>query len=110
MDSLPAETLAYIAGFFDGEGSITFKDQWRAEVTQTKARGKAICEWLRDTTGVGRVCLNRPAKGNHSDLWCWYVLGPTAESFLEAIRPYTHIKTEKIDEVLSHNALQQSLL
>lgn len=91
--------LAYIAGFFDGEGSVnlmpliqtTAKQQQmfslRAQVMSTNKRS---IERLKNDFGGDIKC--NPIKGNRQESWTWRVTAKQAVSFLRLVLPYLQIK------------------
>lgn len=97
--TLSPTDAAYIAGFFDGEGSvILFKKrqtiQLVCSVTNTH---RGVLEWLAETTGVGGVMVGHAATDKWRATWVWHCYFDAAKSFLEQIRPYLVIKGEQAD-------------
>lgn len=104
------EDAAYIAGFFDGEGSVNV--YWRkgskngvryarlmARISQTE---RGILEWVRDAAGVGTVHANarRPDKPHWKTQHNYIVASEAARLFLAEIRPYLRVKAEVVDRAL----------
>lgn len=115
MKNLPDQTLAYIAGLVDGEGTVTVsrrhKDpartrEWRAktEVTNTNIE---ILQWLMDETGIGSVHVSRPTHPNHKPKGRWMLHGTGAAEFLGAILPWLRIKKPHAELVLAFHATKQ---
>jgi hypothetical protein len=99
-------SLPYIAGFFDGEGSIGIymNGQGRArtlrvQITQTvMPQSTALLSAMRDRWG-GSLCpfnkaLRRPA-------WNWQVSAINGYVFLRDIRPWLLLKADQADVVLA---------
>ena len=93
--------LIWLAGFFDGEGCISFVNsngyiQTHVFVTQKDRR---ILDEICDTFGFGKVYERR---GTH--LCHQYVLARQTyvRDFLSAIVPYLRVKQEKALEAIEH--------
>tara|TARA_B100000902_G_scaffold103245_1_gene105531 strand:- start:584 stop:1018 length:435 start_codon:yes stop_codon:yes gene_type:complete len=120
--------IAYIAGLFDGEGSIHFK---RGIEKKKKHRGKpgyrlsnslrlsmeitmtdeSVLIWLHEVLGVGT--LNRkPRKGRRKDgtkylmQYRWRCVFRDAYHVCCLIWPFAHTKLPKIQEVIEHYSTQ----
>ena len=120
--------IAYIAGLFDGEGSIHFK---RGIEKKKKHRGKpgyrlsnslrlsmeitmtdeSVLIWLHKVLGVGT--LNRkPRKGRRKDgtkylmQYRWRCVFRDAYHVCCLIWPFAHTKLPKIQEVIEHYSTQ----
>ena len=93
--------LAYLAGFFDGEGYIGIRKHEktnylvRATVCNTN---KWIVEWYRFAFG-GSINLKSKYSPKHHDAWVWDICGKNAIAFLEAISPY--LKTKRTQAELA---------
>lgn len=96
IDKIPKTTLAYIAGFFDGEGSITIHRNRKNAPNYTMQCGV----WQMDKNPLDYIAfyfggnvykkykdLNR--KGN---MWVWAATTRNALVFLKAIEPYLIVK------------------
>ena len=120
--------IAYIAGLFDGEGSIHFK---RGIEKKKRHRGKpgyrlsnslrlsmeitmtdeSVLIWLHEVLGVGT--LNRkPRKGRRKDgtkylmQYRWRCVFRDAYHVCCMIWPFAHTKLPKIQEVIEHYSTQ----
>lgn len=103
---LSEKQLAYVAGLFDGEGSVgiyEFKKkaqnsnwQFKVEIANTDWR---IMQWLETTIG-GKVGKKSSGKSHWRQGYCWRIQGKNAEIFCRLIRPYTIIKSDQIDACL----------
>ena len=96
--------LAYIAGFIDGEGSISiYKEKsplrYRIEVTVGNTF-KPVLEGLFQRFG-GRVRPYNTYKPNYRQAWYWGVSGETAYKFLTTILPYLREKAVQAQEVIA---------
>ena len=119
-----AETdRAYIAGLFDGEGSIHFK---RGIEKKKKHNGKgyrtsqsmrinmeitmtdeSVIRWVHEVLGCGTV-TRKPRKGLRKDgtkylmQWRWRCTFRDAYYVCCLIWPWAHVKLEKIQQVIEH--------
>ena len=116
--------ISYIAGLFDGEGSIHYKqapekkkrhkgkpgyrmsNSWRIsmEVTMTDPM---VINWLRETLKVGTV-TKKPRKGLRKDgtkylmQYRWRCTFRDAHYVCCLLYPYAITKLEKIKQILDH--------
>ena len=97
-------TLAYFAGFFDGEGSVGLYDTRHRKQPQFRV---SLCnnivtplELVKELFGGSIRKRVRPYKTKVSINFEWYVHGHNAEEFLEAIRPYLMVKAKQVDVFL----------
>ena len=122
---LSESDIAYIAGLFDGEGSIHIK---RGVENKKKHTGKgrrisnsmrssmeitmtdeSVLRWLHEVLGVGT--LNRkPRKGRRKDgtkylmQYRWRCTFRDAYYVCRLLWPYAHTKLPKIQQVIEHYA------
>ena len=114
---IPDTDKAYIAGLFDGEGSIDFtkrKEKKRSgtyncrrvsmEVTMTD---QSVIRWMHEVLGVGTV-VKKPRKGLRKDgtkyltQWRWRCTFRDAYYVCRVLWPYAHTKLSKIQQVIDH--------
>tara|TARA_R100001198_G_C5107069_1_gene136443 strand:- start:181 stop:624 length:444 start_codon:yes stop_codon:yes gene_type:complete len=123
------EDAAYIAGLFDGEGSIYYakrKEKKKAhkgdgyrysmsqrismEVTMTD---ESVIRWMHEVLGVGTV-NKKPRKGRRKDgtkylmQYRWRCTFRDAYYVCCLIWPFAHTKLPKIQQVLNHYSKQSS--
>ena len=128
MTTLSSETIAYIAGLFDGEGSIHFKrgtekkkkhkgEGYRTsnslrlsmEITMTD---RSVLMWVHEVLGVGTL-NNKPRKGLRKDgtkylmQYRWRCTFRDAYYVCRLLWPYAHTKLPKIQQVIEHYAKQK---
>lgn len=90
---LTGEELAYIAGFFDGEGSVHIafngarSGLLRVHLSSTD---RSAVEYLKDTFG-GSI-TDYSAKGNHKPISRWSLVSGSAADFLYDLLPYLKLK------------------
>ena len=119
--------LAYIAGLFDGEGSVLFtrKNEKKKkhngngyrnsnsirinmEITMTD---KSVIYWVHEVLGCGTV-TRKPIKGLRKDgtkylMQCrWRCVFRDAYYVCCLIWPWSHTKLDKIQQVIEHYATQ----
>ena len=103
--------IAYIAGLFDGEGSVDYARRWekrtkgkykvwriRCEVAMTD---KYVLEWIRDILGVGTVRPKKVQKGMKPQ-WRWRCSFREAYEFAKLIWPHVQVKIHKIEQLIDH--------
>ena len=103
---------AYLAGLFDGEGSIcisrirpNFKNRDRnpryfllIEIANTN---RPILEWIAASFG-GRISLKSGRTSGARPCYAWHASKAIAEKFLHAVRPYAKIKSAQIEVALEY--------
>ena len=126
---MPGETeVAYIAGLFDGEGSIHYK---RGPEKKKKHKGKgyrisnsmrlsmeitmtdqSVLLWVHEVLGVGTL-TKKPRKGLRKDgtkylmQYRWRCTFRDAYYVCLLLWPFAHTKLEKIQQVIDHYADQK---
>lgn len=82
--ALSETELAWVAGFFDGEGwSGNQQGSLRAAISQIE---KEPLDRVQMATGLGQVRENKSATS--TCLWCWTVNGNDTQKFFDLIWPY----------------------
>ena len=125
---IPDTDKAYIAGLFDGEGSIHMK---RAPEKKKRHKGKpgyrmsnslrlsmeitmtdqSVLKWVHEVLGVGTL-TKKPRKGKRVDgtkylmQYRWRCTFRDAYYVCCLIWPWAHTKLPKINQVISHYASQ----
>ena len=120
---IPETDRAYIAGLFDGEGSIYFARRLEKkrkhkgegyrlanaqrismEITMTD---KSVLMWVHEVLGVGTL-VKKPRKGYRKDgtkflvQWKWRCTFRDAYYVCTLIWPWSHTKLPKITQILEH--------
>ena len=118
-----SEDIAYIAGLFDGEGSIYFA---RRKEKKKKHNGKgyrtsmsqrismeitmtdeSVVRWVHEVLGCGTV-VRKPRKGLRKDgtkylmQYKWRCTFRAAYYVCCLLFPYAHTKLEKIQKIIDH--------
>jgi hypothetical protein len=101
-------TLAYMAGFFDGEGCISLiprtsrGNRYRVQISISNTN-EWIIQWFRFNFG-GSVAFEdrREENPNWKDTWRWTITsGRQALRFLQAISPYLILKKPQAELAIS---------
>ena len=120
---IPDTDKAYIAGLFDGEGSIHFK---RGSEKKKKHNGKgyrtsisqrismeitmtdqSVIRWVHEVLQVGSV-IKRNVKGlnkagkKYKTQWRWRCSYREAYYVCCLIYPYAHVKLDKVQQIIDH--------
>ena len=112
--SSPKKTqIAYMAGLFDGEGSVDYAKRWG-----TSARNKKrylfrriscemsltdyeIIKWFHQTIGFGQMGQRKVPEGRKPQ-WRWTCCFRYSYKFAQQMLPYTKIKYEKLKQIIDH--------
>ena len=122
---IPETDRAYIAGLFDGEGSIYFAKRLEKkkkhkgkgyrlanaqrismEITMTD---RSVLQWVHEVLKVGTL-VRKPRKGLRKDgtkyltQWKWRCTFRDAYYVCTLIWPWSHTKLPKINQILEHYA------
>ena len=112
------EAAAYIAGLFDGEGCVSYKQymrkrkgakkaypQWqiRLEIAMTDY---SILVWVLETLGVGKVNSRKVQPGRKKQ-WRWRCTHRDAYYVCKVLWPYAHVKLDKIQQIIAHYSKQK---
>ena len=111
---------AYIAGLFDGEGCITYK-QYLDSKRKTRPRSytgwriamemsmtdEMVIRWVHKVLGVGSVSLNVKNKSPSSkphwkDQWRWRCTHRDAYNLAKIIWPFAQVKLHKVEQIIDH--------
>ena len=113
---MSTDTIAYIAGLFDGEGCVTCKqkktkrkdrggkiyNQWyiRCEIAMTD---KHVIEWIHEVLGFGWCAEKRyNNKPKYKKQWRWCCGYRDALLFAKIIWPHTQVKLHQIENIIDH--------
>ena len=114
---IPETERAYIAGLFDGEGCVSYKQYNRKRAHNKKAyptwqirleiamTDKSVLVWLNEILGVGTVGEKRYktkyTKGWKKQ-WRWRCSHRDAFYVCCLIWPWTHVKLPEIQKIIQH--------
>ncbi len=114
---IPETDRAYIAGLFDGEGSINFKrgpekkrsgtyDCMRISM-EIAMTDYSVLVWVHETLGVGTL-RPKTVRGRKKDgtkylpQWRWRCTFRDAYHVCLLIWPWSHVKLEKISDIIHY--------
>jgi len=91
------EKLAFIAGFFEGEGCIQITKQktyptLRVTIGNTDL---GLLEFIKNNLRMGRICSRRPGKKSNFKVYGYLVTGPKAFVVLKKLLPFLKSKKEE---------------
>ena len=120
---ISSEDIAYIAGLFDGEGSIYYarriekkkkhkRKGYRTSMSQrismeVTMTDESVIRWLHEVLGVGTV-VKKPRKGLRKDgtkylmQYKWRCTFRDAFYVCRLLWPYAHTKLPKINQIIEH--------
>ena len=119
---------AYIAGLFDGEGSIYYAKRtekkkkhngkgYRSSMSQRISMeitmtDESVIRWVHEVLGRGTV-VRKPRKGLRKDgtkylmQWKWRCTFRDAFYVCKLLWPWAHVKMPKIQQVIDHYSINQ---
>jgi len=114
---------AYIAGLFDGEGSLQCKQAWEKKKKHTgegyrkthawrinmeiAMTDEPVIRWVYEILKVGSV-IKRNVKGinkagkKYKTQWCWRCTFRDALYVCKLLWPYAQVKLHKIEQIINH--------
>jgi hypothetical protein len=115
--------IAYIAGLFDGEGSLQYKKAWEKK-KKHKGEGyrkthtwrinmeiamtdESVIRWVHEVSGVGSV-VKRNIKGTtksggkYKTQWRWRCSFRDAYHMCKLLWPFAQVKLHKIEQIIDH--------
>lgn len=105
---LSAEESSYMAGFWDGEGSIMLIGRPPAHSFGLRVTATNTCHdvlaWIRDKCNIGTVQAKPRMAAHHKQGWTWQIHGEGAETFLQQLLPYLRVKREQARLALAFQA------
>ena len=114
---MTSEEAAYIAGLFDGEGCVSYKQymrkrphnikpyptwQIRLEIAMTD---KSILVWVMEVLGVGTVTEKKYKTAytvGWKKQWRWRCQLRDAYYVCLLLQPYAHVKLEQMNKIIKH--------
>ena len=107
--------IAYIAGLFDGEGCVSYKQYMRKRPHNKKPyptwqikleiamTDRSILIWILEVLGVGTVTHKRyHTRPNYKKQWRWRCSHHDAFLVCCMLFPYAHVKLDKIQKIIDH--------
>ena len=105
--------IAYIAGLFDGEGSVSYKQYMRKRKGAKKAyptwqirleiamTDESVLVWVTEVLGVGTMGPRKVRPGRKKQ-WRWRCSHRDAYFVCLLIWPFAHTKLPKIQQIIDH--------
>ena len=104
--------LAYIAGLFDGEGSVSRYQEMRKERKnptwvvrcEVNMTDEAVIKWLHETLGFGSFHKKPPSAKQlgRQMQYRWCCSYRDALKFAKLIIPHARVKREKLQKIIDH--------
>ncbi len=90
---------SYIAGFFDGEGSITHNGKgFRVTIPQTS---EPVLQKIKSFASYGNIIYNPRRKSHWSDGWTYYIAKQSeVYKFLLKIKPFLIVKSAVVNKTI----------
>ena len=90
--------ISYIAGLFDGKGSVSYKNKvWKMEMSMPD---KNVMELVHETLECGTLREKKVAgKKKH---WQWQCSNRNCFFVARQLWPHTTVKLHKIEQVIDH--------
>ena len=89
---LSAVDAAYLAGFIDGEGTITLSRKHKNENRQLAVTisntERQLLEFSLEAIGAGKITNKRTSKSHHTPSFTYAIYNRQALTLLEQIEPY----------------------
>lgn len=109
---MTSEEAAYIAGLFDGEGTITYKKYFERKKKGNKVNryncwrismeiamtDESVLIWLTDVLGCGTL-NKKPRKNGHKMQYRWRCVFRDAFHVCCVIWPFAHVKLDNLHQV-----------
>ena len=114
---IPETDRAYIAGLFDGEGCVSYKQYNRKRANNKKAyptwqirleiamTDRSVLVWLNEVLGVGTVGEKRyktKYTAGWKKQWRWRCSHRDAFYVCCLIWPWSHVKLPQIQKIIQH--------
>ena len=90
--------IAYIAGLFDGKGSVSYKNKvWKMEMSMPD---KNVMELVHETLECGTLREKKVA--GKKKYWRWQCSNRNCFFVARQLWPHTTVKLHKIEQVIDH--------
>jgi len=105
--------LAFIAGLFDGEGSVDYAQRWEKKKNRPRKylMRRISCEigmtdypvlhWLHQTLGYGQVNPKKSPEGCKPQ-WRWRCSFRDCNKFAQQMLPHAIVKYKKLKQIVDH--------
>lgn len=107
---------AYIAGFFDGEGTCGSHLQQKRNCTYVNSyatsvaivnTNRGILEWIQKTSGLGLIYNKPRAKAQHRPAYSLDMPEHHVVKFLKMVQPYVKLKARQVELVLELKLMEK---
>jgi hypothetical protein len=109
VQTLSAESSAYIAGLIDGEGTVTLSrlhaNESRRLVVSIVSTEIELLQFVLDQAGAGKITRKRAYSDRHAVSFCYSVSSRQALSLLRQCLPYLKSYKRKRAELAIHEYL-----
>lgn len=117
MKTLSVGEAAYIAGFIDGEGTISI---WREKRPANRSgyrfkaavhvfnTDKSVLEWIKSTVGSGWIVVKNVPKPKHKQVWALVFSASTVKELLPQLQPYLKVKHLQASLVIQFLSLMRA--
>ncbi len=107
VNTLSAVDAAYLAGFIDGEGTVTLtrkhKNENRQLAITISNTERQILEFSLKIIGAGKITNKRTSKPHHTPSFTYAIYNRQALILLEQIEPYLHSYKVKRAKLILEN-------
>lgn len=94
-------TWTYIAGFFDGEGSLIKKPNKKSYRIQIAQTNKKVLKEILEYVGCGHICHPKKRKPHWKESWMFYISKQEdVLKFLKKIADNLIVKRKQVNEFL----------
>jgi hypothetical protein len=110
IEQLHREEIAYLAGLFDGEGSVAIYEgtvhgfSYHATITSTN---RNVLEWVQARLG-GSIFDEKRTEKKNKTCYKWQISGDTACEFFHAIHEFSLIKKRELEIAMFYGSLPKS--
>jgi len=107
--------IAYIAGLFDGEGSVDFAKRIEKKrgksykvqriLMRIEMTDESVLNWVHETLGVGTIRKRNRSpsvKSHWKDRWVYSVRFREALYVCKLLWPFAQTKLHKIEQIIDH--------
>ncbi len=113
------EEISYLAGLFDGEGTVMYKKYWEYKRSKKKKYNcwrismevamtdKPTVAHILKTLKIGTV-LRKPRKGGHMLQWKWRCSHRQAYHVAKLFLPYAITKRSKLKQIVNHYTKEEA--
>lgn len=106
-NKLSETDAAYMAGIFDGEGCINYRDSGRYQEKasiQVRMTNKEVLTWIADKSGLGN-CTQQKTLPSGKECFQWSTSGWGAALLLLQLDKYIIVKRDIVDGILVYYEL-----